>query len=382
MKKLLLLSAALMVSVVSFAQFDNIGLLGGSTVTGWESDTDMVTTDGVVYTLNNVEINVPDNDPGVKFRKDDAWDMNWGGNAFPAGTASQNGPNIPATNGTYNVTFNRTTLQYSFVPVGVEYDDVSVMGGTTDIMMTTGDGVSYSADNVVFPEAESVAFMVNDESEGWGSASFPSGTAVAGGMIPVAANSYNIGFNLDTKAYNFNFVRVSLIGDGVVNWDTDTELATTDGVNYTLSNFTFAGGEGKFRLNNAWGLAWGSTDFPAGTGLTDPGAPNIPIEAGTFDVAFNRETGEYAFTEVTAGTKDFSAAVVSVYPNPAQSKWNFTAGSTIDSIEVLDITGKVVSAKAVNANEASIDASGLAAGMYFAKVQSGSAVKIIKVIKN
>ncbi|OYQ32224.1 hypothetical protein CHU92_14140 [Flavobacterium cyanobacteriorum] len=106
-KKLLLVTLLALCGFSASAQFDNIGLLGGSTLTGWASDTDMITTDGITYTLDNVVLinPLPGNDPGVKFRKDDAWEVNWGGNTFPSGTAIPGGVNIQVAPGTYNVTF-------------------------------------------------------------------------------------------------------------------------------------------------------------------------------------------------------------------------------------------------------------------------------------
>lgn len=380
MKKLLMVFAvSLLGTGMVLAQ--NIGILGASTPAGWNADLDMTTTDNVTYTYQGLVIVVPDADPGVKFRQDDAWTINWGGSGFPTGTASLNGPNIPAVNGTYDVTFNISTLEYSFVPSGVEYDDVAVVGDDVDISLTTLDGVMYYDDFVTFAEDTDVAFMVNDSETGWGGSGFPSGTAVEGETISVPANAYNIDFNLDTKAYSFEFITISLIGAGVVTedpaWTTDVNLTTTDGKNYTLLNHTFPGGEGKFRANNNWDYpGWTSPDFPSGTAVNE--GSNMVIPAGTYDVTFNRETGAFAFTESTAGVQDFAVTKVTVFPNPTQHVWNFTASQAIDAISVVDISGKVV----YTGNSAIVNASGLASGIYFAKVASGNAVATVKVVKN
>lgn len=465
MKKLLFLVAMLACSTITFAQFDNIGLLGGSTVTGWDSDTDMMTTDGVVYTLNNVVITVPAEDGGVKFRKDDDWIVSWGGSGFPSGVATtNNGPNIPAVNGTYNVVFNRVSGAYTFVDItglsevnlvvnamnipmyttdGVIYNannimledgnvvfsvdgtttwgssgfpsgtavegqqvpvmansynisfnldtkaynfenvtvisDVNLSLGESDVVMTTTDGITYIANNVMLEEGN-VAFSV-DGSATWGSSSFPSGTAVEGEQIPVLANSYNISFNLDTKAYSFDFVIISLIGDAIEGWETDVDMMTEDGENYTYT-LTSAGGEGKFRLNHDWNPGWGSTDFPSGMGSTDGGAPNIPIAAGTYDVTFNRVTGAYNFEEVTASVTEFSNSSMKVYPNPSNIVWNFDAGNlTIDKAEVIDVTGKVVYVNIFASSLVAVSADALAPGIYFARIYSGASVQTIKVVK-
>lgn len=386
MRKLLFVFAVFMAgTAMMFAQFPSIGVLGSSTPVGWESDLDMTTTDGVVYTYEGLVILVPGADPGVKFRQDDAWTINWGGSGFPNGTAALNGSNIPAANGTYNVTFNLNTLAYSFVPVGVEYDEVTMVINEMLIMFSTPDGVNYSADNVEFP-AGNFSFKIDDTGTAWGASGFPTGTAVAGETIPVPANRYNITFNLDTKTYSFDFVNISMIGLGIVTedpgWVTDVDMATADGVNYTLANHVFPGGEGKFRLNYAWTTAWGSPDFPTGTAVSEEGGPNLVITAGTYDVAFNRETGAYAFTAPTAGTDDFRFDNIAVYPNPSENIWNFNAGSlAIGAINITDLSGKVIFNSDVNASTATIDASGFASGVYFAKLTSGSAVTTVKVIK-
>lgn len=364
-------------TAMMMAQNPVISILGGSTSVGWTGDLDMATADGVNYTYNGLVVTIPASDAGVKFRRDHDWPVNWGANSFPNGTGTQNGPNIPATNGTWDVTFNITTGAYSFVPAGVHFDTVSIVGSSS-LVMTTVDGIMYTADNALLDTAD-FSFRVNDAAVGWGSASFPTGIAVSGQSIPVQGNSYNITFNKNTGAYSFNFVRISLIGAGVVNWDTDTQLTTTDGVNYTLSNFTFAGGEGKFRLNNAWGTSWGTLEFPSGTATSVDG-PNMVITAGTYDVTFNRITGVFAFTAPSAGINTFKTTAVTVYPNPAQSVWNFSAGSnTINAIQITDVTGKVMFSQN---NSTTVNAAGFASGIYFARVTMGNTAQTIRVVKN
>ena len=386
MKKLLFCLAVLAVgSGTAFAQ--SIGILGGSTSVDWASDLDMTTEDGVIFTYEGLVIEVPagnegDPEPGVKFRQDDAWTINWGGTGFPGGTASPGGANIPATDGTYDVTFNLETLQYSFVPAGVVYDEVFIVSDEVDFQLNTADGIVYTYEYIDFPTAQPAMFYVNDSETGWGSSGFPKGTAVEGAEIPVLANAYNLSFNLDTKEYDFDYVKVSLVGTGVFpddpNWTTDLDLSTTDGVHYTIDSFTFPGGEAKFRVNHQWTTAWGSTEFPSGTGSTAGDAPNIPITAGTWSVSFDRSTGAYSFDEEVAGLEQFTSGSVEVYPNPTLNVWNFTASQVIDNISVVDISGKVV----YTGNGSVVDASGLASGIYFARVASGNAAAIVKVVKN
>jgi hypothetical protein len=90
-------------------------------------------------------------------------------------------------------------------------------------------------------------------------------------------------------------IRIEMLGSAVppYNWNSGVELSTTDGIHYFLSNYTLPNGELKFRILNNWGTNWGSIEFPAGVGYS--GGPNIPVKSGTYDISFNRETGEYKF---------------------------------------------------------------------------------------
>lgn len=90
-------------------------------------------------------------------------------------------------------------------------------------------------------------------------------------------------------------IRIEMLGSAVppYDWSTGVELATTDGIHYSISNYILPNGELKFRVLNNWGTNWGSVDFPIGTGYA--GGPNIPVRQGTYDISFNRETGEYRF---------------------------------------------------------------------------------------
>jgi len=86
----------------------------GAGVGGWGVDTDLTTVDGVTYTINGLVI-AASGDPlssAVKFRQDHAWTVAWGGAAWPSGTVD--GSDIPAVDGTYNVTFNIVTGAYDF----------------------------------------------------------------------------------------------------------------------------------------------------------------------------------------------------------------------------------------------------------------------------
>ena len=186
--------------------FQVISIIGDAAPGGWV-DTDMTTIDGNIYTLK-----VALGTGALKFRGDHSWTLpyNWGGTDFPSGTAvvDANGIFIP-TEGTYDITFNKTTLAYS-----IKFKVISIFGDgtpgawTTDTDMTTTDGTNYTLANVaLIPGA--LKFR-GDHSwnlpYNWGGTDFPSGTAVidANGITIPASGNYNISFNIVSAVYSIS----------------------------------------------------------------------------------------------------------------------------------------------------------------------------------
>lgn len=120
MKKITFLMCALLISAFSHAQLNSVALVG-SGAGGWPGEagnpgpTDvnqMQSSDNINWTLTNITLT----NGMMKFRGNNSWDLpyNWGGSDFPAGTAVENGGDIPSVAGQYDVTFNSDTRVYSF----------------------------------------------------------------------------------------------------------------------------------------------------------------------------------------------------------------------------------------------------------------------------
>jgi starch-binding outer membrane protein SusE/F len=83
------------------------GLIGDATINGWEGDVDMTYAKGVWSVTTNLTAGE------LKFRKNHAWDVDYGGSG---GTAIKGGGNIKiASAGNYTVTLNTSTLTYTIV---------------------------------------------------------------------------------------------------------------------------------------------------------------------------------------------------------------------------------------------------------------------------
>jgi len=278
----------------TFVKYPSIGIIGSATPTGWDSDTDLNYEGNGIF---KVKITLSDGE--VKFRAEDSWSNNWGGATFPSGAAVFNGPNIPVTAGTYDVTFDRANLTYNF-ETAAGFQDVGIIGNATPggwdadtDMSGNGDG-TFSL--IVGLGDGFVKFRANNSWDvNWGSSNFPSGTGTQGGAdIPVTKGIYFVTFNSITGEYSFTPASIGLIGNATPGgWDTDTDMIEGTEVGVVTLNITLTDGFAKFRVNDGWTYNWGSNTFPNGTGT--PGGADIPVTAGSYTVKFNVNTKEYSF---------------------------------------------------------------------------------------
>ena len=285
-------------------QAHSIGILG-SAANGWDVDVDMNTTDGINYNL----LNYPLTEGAVKFRQDDSWNINWGGDTFPTGIAFLNGPNIPipfATN--YDIAFNRFTGEYSILcvsncPASIGILGSALNGWSDDVDMQSSDGINYTLDNYSFTSG-GVKFRQDDNWDiNWGGDTFPTGIATLNGPnIPVTTGKYNVTFNSVTGDYSFTAPSVGILGSALGGWVSDIDMQSTDGINYTLDNYFFSTGEAKFRQDDNWDINWGGDTFPTGWAYFN--GPNIPVLEGTYNVYFNTLTSAYNFVATSCTNPD------------------------------------------------------------------------------
>jgi len=100
--------------------FSTMGIIGTATPNDWnDPDTDMVqsTFDPHKWYILNQFLKA---NKEMKFRANDGWTNNWGGNTPYSGVATQDGPNIPTTipiDGNYDIWFDDLTGRYIYIPV-------------------------------------------------------------------------------------------------------------------------------------------------------------------------------------------------------------------------------------------------------------------------
>ena len=85
--------------VIKNFSFNSLGVIGDATATGWDSDTDMEFNPA----KQRFYVDMTLADGTIKFRANDAWDVNWGG---ANGVLASGADNIPVTAGNYRIYVN------------------------------------------------------------------------------------------------------------------------------------------------------------------------------------------------------------------------------------------------------------------------------------
>ncbi|MFT6127609.1 MAG: hypothetical protein ACJAVA_002100, partial [Flavobacteriaceae bacterium] len=86
--------------------------------------------------------------------------------------------------------------------------------------------------------------------------------------------------------------------------------------------------------------------------------------------------------ETDLGLDDNELQSIISYPNPTHNVWNIRiTNQTIDSIQIVDVQGRIVLEIFPNASEAIIEASSLPTGLYFSRINTSVGTKTIKLIK-
>jgi hypothetical protein len=407
MKTKLLLIVAL---AFGFSMNAQVTITGTGTG-GWNQPGNLAltSTDGITWTATNFEIV---GDGNMKFSEGGTWETTGGYSAgttapgFPSGTVTINGgSNIVGTLGFWSVTYNMTTKEYLFTP-GVNPNPVIKINGgglAADVQMTTSNGLAYSKKSLFFPGGDAHFYQEGTANQ-WGGA-FPDGPVVSGGTISVPTGAYNTYFVLPgvgPAEYVFEPVVVSMIGNFAGSgWGTDLDLTTVDNIHYTLSNWApVINGDWtdtemhlKFRDNHDWTSQFGCNGPNGANNLALVGVAENGVNGGggdifipwgiTYNVDFNRSTGEWTFTDALA-TNSFTSSNFAVSPNPTDSSWNFSSknNSQITSIQIVDVLGKTVFTKNTASDEVNVDASNLNNGVYFAVITTATATSTVKLVKN
>jgi hypothetical protein len=130
----------------------------------------------------------------------------------------------------------------------------------------------------------------------------------------------------------------------------------------------------KFANTNNWtGADWGNATGLSGTAkATTGGAPNIKFTApfnGNYTIYFQDSSLVYSILSPLTYVKNAqNAPKISLYPNPTHTILNINSSESMDKISVVDLTGRKVLSKTVNASNAELNVFNLPKGIYFSQI--------------
>src|SRR6218665_695060 len=123
------------------------------------------------------------------------------------------------------------------------------------------------------------------------------------------------------------------------------------------------------------------------TGNISPGVVTSTHPSGKLTFVFysdgiNTRAGFNATVSCSAlATTHFNYDAFIFYPNPARNEVHFSGRTAIKSIEIYNILGQLIKSIPQNANNITVDVSGLSNGQYLFKVQTETTVNTVKILK-
>ena len=377
--------------VIKNFSFNSLGVIGDATPTGWDSDTDMEFNPE----KQRFYVDMTLADGTIKFRANDAWDVNWGGSN---GVLASGADNIPVTAGNYRIYVNlndpaNPTYELNEKMYGqdenagsttpeppvveptplVGWGLVGAFSGWADgaDVMLASDGTYFAvkgvelegelkfrkdgAWDVNFGYAEGAEFVANAEIA----------LAQGGANIVVPAGTYDVYLD-EANAKAWFITDGSYPGGGaapeasewgvvgvVNNWGATPDVVmyktSTEGL-FVAHNVAMPDGGFKIRANNAWvdtanyGLASaGPVEVDhAYDVICSGGSGDMTLVAGTYDIWFDLTNSKVYI--MTPG-KDISEAVGGevVTPDPSEQTWhmvgNFNDWNPGDAAYIMTLEG-------------------------------------------
>jgi hypothetical protein len=194
-----------------------------------------------------------------------------------------------------------------------------------------------------------------------------------------AGGPHNVTFTVDMNAYANAFTTVYVSG-AFNGWSGDANPLTDMGGGIWSATISLTENQHEFKFSHDnWAGQENFADGAAGT-VTNGGFTNRYINA------FGEQSRSYVW-EIEGSTLSTNEVASDVnfkaYPNPTKDSWNIaTANQTINLVRVYDMAGRQVMTLTPNTTEIAIDGSTFKQGIYFAKVQTVTGEKSIKLVKN
>lgn len=253
-------------------------------------------TDGVIVSYVTLI------DGEIKFRQNNTWGGDLGDATGDGILDADPDNNIAVTAGSYKITINTTTNEYSIEEFswGVVGSGYNNWGETPDAKFyydyTTDSfkvGVRLVDGEIKIRQNNTWGGDLGDSNDDGVLDTNPDNN------IAVTAGHYTITFNPNDNSYSIVEDDVwGVVGSGYNNWGETPDFSLTKiGESMYVGDIaTFVDGELKFRINNNWGGDLGDANDD-GVLDADPDN-NIAVTAGLYRIVFDSSTNEYAFNKV------------------------------------------------------------------------------------
>ncbi|MGB3607946.1 T9SS type A sorting domain-containing protein [Psychroserpens sp.] len=244
------------------------------------------------------------------------------------------------------------------VPDGEVYSIFNDTNGFTTVFPVAYDfGTNFGVPDLDPSAAVNTAYKFNFGVAGWGQGE--------GGPDDVSAYD-NVTFQYwaGPMVVGFDFVLIGNVGGTV------TEHVYKIGVNEPV-------------VNETWNLVQIPMSFFTGIGFDDTAL--FQWKVSPLNNSVDNDGIVYLdnilLTQNVLSVNEVSEFSFKVFPNPTLNNWNVESNSIISAITVYDILGKKVSTSSPNSSTAEISTTNLKTGLYFAKIESDSGSKTVKLIK-
>lgn len=219
-----------------------------------------------------------------------------------------------------------------------------------------GDSGWGAADGAAFVEAEGYGTVSNTNATDWAHTYID--------VDPLDLSAADKGFSFKVKGMRASKVFFKLqVGTDYANnheWPAATENYTTPGEWQTI----VVDATGQTSSNKTRIVIFFDTQSAASVDSTQ--------DVFMID---DFEFGELATLSI--GSYDSLQDIVA-YPNPTRDFWNVEATSTMKSVQLFDVVGRELMRLEPNANTVRISTKTLKSGIYFAKINDGEMMKLIK----
>lgn len=90
---------------------------------------------------------------------------------------------------------------------------------------------------------------------------------------------------------------------------------------------------------------------------------------------------DYTLNLTSLAVFNVNKSQVKVYPNPVVDVLNIEADSKVNTVQVFDLTGKVVSSHTLDSVKNQVNLSKLTPGVYVVNIQTEKGIQSVKIVK-